>query len=128
MVKLLFVGYQDQKCSYPRGKGLGGSSIFNDGFYVRGSPKDFDNWAKITKDSSWSFDQVLPYFKKSEAVNPNIQPLDKDYHGFDGVQGNDVPEDIPALVSSPILPFLCSYLTNFRQKLCFKALRNWVLT
>lgn len=70
----------------------------NDGFYVRGSPKDFDNWAEITNDSSWSYDEVLPYFKKSEAANANIQPLDKEYHGFDGPQGNNVPEDLPSLV------------------------------
>lgn len=96
---VIIVGYHDQKCSYPRGKGLGGSSILNDGFYVRGSPKDFDNWAEITNDSSWSYDKVLPYFTKSEAANPKIQPLDNEYHGFDGPQGNNVPEDLPSLVS-----------------------------
>jgi choline dehydrogenase len=39
--------------------------------YFRGSPKDFDAWANITKDPSWKYENVLPYLKKSE-----------DYHGF----------------------------------------------
>ena len=49
----------------PRGKGLGGSSSINGMIYVRGHPQDFDNWS--TKGaSSWSFADVLPYFKKME--------------------------------------------------------------
>ena len=34
--------------------------------YMRGHPNDFDNWANITGDSRWSYESVLPFFKKSE--------------------------------------------------------------
>ena len=49
----------------PRGKGLGGSSSINGMIYVRGHPQDFDNWSTEGA-SSWSFADVLPYFKKME--------------------------------------------------------------
>jgi choline dehydrogenase-like flavoprotein len=52
-------GYQ------PRGKCLGGSSAINAMLYVRGHPSDFDDWAKQGC-SGWSFEEVLPYFKRSE--------------------------------------------------------------
>ncbi|GIR96117.1 MAG: hypothetical protein CM15mP98_10870 [Paracoccaceae bacterium] len=51
----------------PRGKGLGGSSSINGMIYVKGHPQDFDNWS-IQGASSWSFADVLPYFKKWNAV------------------------------------------------------------
>lgn len=34
--------------------------------WLRGHPYDFDNWAEITQDDRWSYDELLPYFKKSE--------------------------------------------------------------
>lgn len=45
---------------------LGGSGSHNEMVHSRGSPKDFDNWAAITKDESWTYANVLQYFKKSE--------------------------------------------------------------
>lgn len=48
------------------GKMLGGSGTHNEMVHSRGSPKDFDNWAAITGDESWSYENVLQYFKKSE--------------------------------------------------------------
>ena len=53
------------------GKGLGGSSNVNGMVYMRGSPIDFNEWAKITNDSDWSYANVLKAFKKIE-----------NYHGF----------------------------------------------
>lgn len=50
----------------PRGKGLGGSSLINGMIYVRGQPQDFDGWAQQGA-AGWSFDAVLPYFKKLES-------------------------------------------------------------
>ena len=46
---------------------MGGSSSINGMIYVRGHPQDFDNWS-IQGASSWSFADVLPYFKKWNAV------------------------------------------------------------
>ena len=48
----------------PRGKALGGSSSINGLIYIRGQPEDFDLWRQ-QGNAGWSFDDVLPYFRKS---------------------------------------------------------------
>lgn len=62
-------GYLNKKLPFPRGKSLGGSSNLNYMFYLRGNPQDYDNWANLTNDESWSYQNVLPYFKKSLVYN-----------------------------------------------------------
>ena len=52
-------GYQ------PRGKVLGGSSSINAMIYARGQRQDYDDWA-AEGNAGWSFDEVLPYFKRAE--------------------------------------------------------------
>ena len=52
-------GYQ------PRGKVLGGSSCLNAMVYTRGQREDYDHWAALGN-PGWSFDEVLPYFKRAE--------------------------------------------------------------
>jgi len=49
----------------PRGRTLGGSSSINGMLYVRGQPLDYDTWAQLGN-RGWSYEQVLPYFRKSE--------------------------------------------------------------
>lgn len=56
---------------WPRGKNVGGSSQLNFMIYMRGHPKDFDNWADISGDSSWKYDNLIPMFKKSENYKGN---------------------------------------------------------
>ncbi len=51
---------------YPRGRVLGGSSSINGMIYVRGQPEDFDHWGQLGN-RGWSWDDVLPYFKKAES-------------------------------------------------------------
>jgi choline dehydrogenase len=49
----------------PRGKVLGGSSSINGLLYLRGQPEDYDHWRQLGN-SGWSFDDVLPYFRRAE--------------------------------------------------------------
>ena len=67
------IGYQ------PRGKGLGGSSAINGMVYIRGHRTDYDEWASLGN-AGWSFNDVLPYFKRSE----NNGDFGGEYHGKDG--------------------------------------------
>ena len=54
-----------KKYFLPRGRVLGGSSSINGMVYVRGQVDDFNHWAQLGN-KGWSFEDVLPYFKKSE--------------------------------------------------------------
>jgi choline dehydrogenase len=55
----------NRKIIQPRGKVLGGSSSINGLLYIRGQPEDFDHWRQLGN-VGWSFDDVLPYFRRSE--------------------------------------------------------------
>lgn len=49
----------------PRGRVLGGCSAINGTMYVRGHPRDFDEWRQFGLEG-WSYADVLPYFKRSQ--------------------------------------------------------------
>jgi choline dehydrogenase-like flavoprotein len=66
-------GYQ------PRGRALGGSSAINAMLYVRGHKSDYDGWAELGC-AGWSWDDCLPYFKKSE----NNERGGDEIHGAEG--------------------------------------------
>ncbi|CAH2058454.1 unnamed protein product, partial [Iphiclides podalirius] len=72
------------RCSWARGKVMGGSSSINSLAYIRGNRADYDGWAAMGNDG-WSYKDVLPYFKKSER-NMNAEGLDRKYHGVRGEQ------------------------------------------
>jgi choline dehydrogenase len=55
----------NRRVALPRGKVLGGSSTINGLLYIRGNPRDYDTWRQLGN-YGWSYDQVLPYFKRSE--------------------------------------------------------------
>jgi choline dehydrogenase len=56
----------NREIDQPRGKVLGGSSSINGMTFLRGNPRDYDDWADIEGCSGWSFADCLPYFKKVE--------------------------------------------------------------
>ena len=72
-------GLNGRQLKWPRGKVLGGSSSLNGLLYVRGQAEDYDNWA-AAGNSGWSFDEVLPYFKKSEDQERGAD----EFHGVGG--------------------------------------------
>jgi choline dehydrogenase len=84
------LGLADGRMMVPRGKMLGGSSGINYMAYVRGHPGDFDSWAAGGA-TGWSYDDVLPYFKKSEglAASGDIV-VDSDAHNTEGPLGVSV--------------------------------------
>jgi choline dehydrogenase len=63
----------------PRGKVIGGSSSINAMIYIRGNKADYDHWASLGN-KGWSYDEVLPLFKKSEGN----EQINDDYHGTKG--------------------------------------------
>lgn len=70
----------NRKIYCPRGKALGGSSAINAMIYIRGSRYDYDRWQELGN-VGWSYQDVLPYFKKSE----NQQRGASEFHGVDGL-------------------------------------------
>lgn len=59
-------GLNGRSIIYARGKGLGGSTLINAMLYLRGQHRDYDEWAELTQDSSWSWSAVFPLFKEVE--------------------------------------------------------------
>ncbi len=72
-------GLGGRRLYLPRGKVLGGSGSINAMIYVRGNRADFDGWAAGGA-TGWSYDEVLPYFKRSE---DNERGADE-FHGAGG--------------------------------------------
>ncbi|HEY1309784.1 MAG TPA: GMC family oxidoreductase N-terminal domain-containing protein, partial [Pseudolabrys sp.] len=58
-------GLNGRSLNYPRGKVIGGSSAINAMVYMRGQADDYDHWRQLGL-PGWSWDDVLPYFKKHE--------------------------------------------------------------
>ena len=94
----------DNKPSYwPRGKVLGGSSSINAMVYVRGNPKDFDQWSEAGN-PGWSYDDVLPYFKKMESWQ----------NGPDAYRGGDGPLNVSE-VSEQLHPLCENFLSAAQE-------------
>lgn len=58
-------GLHGRSLNYPRGRVLGGCSSINGMIYMRGQAADYDHWRQLGNDG-WGWDEVLPYFKRSE--------------------------------------------------------------
>lgn len=59
----------NREIDQPRGKALGGSSSINGMTFLRGNPRDYDDWVDLEGCEGWSFADCLPYFKKFERRN-----------------------------------------------------------
>ncbi|XP_059051228.1 ecdysone oxidase-like [Achroia grisella] len=90
-----------------RGKMLGGCSSDNNMYYVRGDPHDYNSWADIVKDKSWNYENILPYFIKSEnLLDPAVLNSSNGiFHGTGGYLG----------VTRPSSKGTIKYLEAFRE-------------
>ncbi|XP_037955266.1 glucose dehydrogenase [FAD, quinone]-like, partial [Teleopsis dalmanni] len=74
---------EGQRCYWPRGKVLGGTSVLNGMMYIRGNREDYDDWAAMGN-PGWSFKDVLPFFLKSED-NMQLDEVGTEYHAKGGL-------------------------------------------
>jgi choline dehydrogenase len=72
-------GMHHRRISWPRGKVLGGTSCINGMVYIRGQREDYDHWSELGN-KGWSYDEVLPYFKRSEHKAEGADA----FHGYGG--------------------------------------------
>ena len=78
---------------WPRGKTLGGSSSINGLIYIRGQREDYDHWA-AAGNRGWGYDELLPYFKRSETNQRGAGP----WHGDSGaLRVSDIGERHPLI-------------------------------
>ncbi|PSN33241.1 Glucose dehydrogenase [FAD, quinone] [Blattella germanica] len=73
----------ERRCDWVRGKVLGGCSVLNGMMYMRGHARDYNDWAQAGN-TGWSYDEVLPYFMKSED-NLQVNDMDRGFHGVGGL-------------------------------------------
>ncbi|KAL9611724.1 MAG: hypothetical protein Q9167_003647 [Letrouitia subvulpina] len=87
-----------REVDYSRGRGLGGSTAINFCVYTRGPSSDYDHWAEKVGDESWSWEHVLPRFKKLENFGKplpqykSIADISSKVHGFEGPIKVGLPE------------------------------------
>ncbi len=84
-------GLNGRTLRYPRGKVLGGCSSINGMIYMRGQSRDYDQWAAITGDDSWRWDQSLPYFLLHEDHHKGAHAL----HGAKGSKSPLLDRELP---------------------------------
>lgn len=81
---------KDRVLRFTQAKVIGGGSSINAQIYTRGVPADYDEWETLGGAKGWSYQDVLPYFRRSE----NNQRFANQFHGYGGPLG----------VSNPISP------------------------
>ena len=84
-------GLNGRSLLYPRGKTLGGCSSINGMIYMRGQARDYDNWADLTGDADWSWENALPDFKAHEnhyKLDGGADPATGDNSRFSDLHGH----------------------------------------
>lgn len=77
-------GSKNKLCKWAKGKALGGSSTLNAMLYVMGNDEDYNEWSRMGNEG-WSYDEVLPYFKKSQSCgHGHSDEWRSKYCGHDG--------------------------------------------
>ncbi len=70
-------GMADRRLPWPRGKGLGGSSLINGMLYLRGHAQDYEGWQALGN-PGWSWSDVLPYFQRAMGTRQTTTGDDQD--------------------------------------------------
>lgn len=86
-----------QTINFTVGRTLGGTSEINGMVFNRGSPEDYNNWARITGDDSWKYSNLLRIFKKIENYAGDFP---SDQHGVGGPITVSSPKFAPGLQES----------------------------
>ena len=73
-------GLNGRSILYARGRVIGGCSSINAMLYLRGQRRDYDEWARLTGDRAWAWENVLPVFRRSEDYHLGAS----DVHGAGG--------------------------------------------
>ncbi|NNC22764.1 glucose-methanol-choline oxidoreductase [Salinisphaera sp. USBA-960] len=73
-------GAANRRMTLAQGKLMGGSSSVNGMIYIRGHRQDYDAWSSEHGCTGWSFDELLPYFRKAEAN----ESLHNEFHASNG--------------------------------------------
>lgn len=84
-------GLNGRSLRYPRGKTLGGCSSINGMIYMRGQARDYDNWAALTGDPDWNWEQSLNDFKAHEdhyKLDDGADPVTGDNSRFSDLHGH----------------------------------------
>ncbi|WP_005610293.1 GMC family oxidoreductase [Tritonibacter mobilis] len=84
-------GLNGRVLRYPRGKTLGGCSSINGMIYMRGQARDYDNWAQLTGESDWNWDNSLRDFKAHEdhyKLDQGANPVTGDNSRFSDMHGH----------------------------------------
>jgi len=77
------LGLTNRQCIFPRGKVIGGSSVLNYMVHTRGNRRDYNLWESMGN-SGWGYEDVLPYFLKSEDIAIPELADDKKFHSTGG--------------------------------------------
>ncbi|XP_061722841.1 glucose dehydrogenase [FAD, quinone]-like [Cydia pomonella] len=94
------MGMKNERCFWPRGKAVGGTSVINYMIYTRGRPQD---WDRIAADGNygWSYNEVLEYYKKSERAN--LKGFERNPYRS---QGGELPVEFVPVKTKLIKAFL----------------------
>lgn len=106
-------GLNGRSLAYPRGKVLGGCTSINGMIYMRGQAADYDGWRQMGN-AGWGWDEVLPYFKRSEDHHAGQTSL----HGADGewkVQKQRLTWDILEAVQQAAIEFGIPFAPDFND-------------
>ncbi|XP_065222642.1 glucose dehydrogenase [FAD, quinone]-like [Planococcus citri] len=112
------LAFPGNRCTWPRGKALGGSSSINTLVAIRGNPRDYDYWESLGN-PGWGYKHVLKYFKKLERLRVS-KYKDEAAHGYSG----KVFEELSTNKTVYDITEAKNYIANFATKFGYKIVED----